>query len=106
MNIGDLLRERDRLLGVIEEAKSARSKLKQINILVTMYGDAEHVELVASSNGHGERKPRKDAAGTPKEQLFCDECDGGPFNGASGLAMHRHRVHTGRVTPRKAKAKK
>lgn len=44
MNVGELHRERDRLLGVIEEAKTARIKLKQVNVLLAMYGDGENVD--------------------------------------------------------------
>jgi hypothetical protein len=45
MNVGELLRERDRLNGVIEEAKTARIKLRQINVLIAMYGTDEKVSL-------------------------------------------------------------
>ena len=125
MNVGDLLRERDRLLAVVEEAKSARVKLKQLNVLIAMYGDAEHVELV-SSNGtgtatcdecgesfsagrglsthkrtmHGERSTKRTTRPT------CDECGDGPFKGAAGLTMHKARVHAKTITtPKQQKAK-
>jgi hypothetical protein len=45
MNVGELLRERDRLLGVIDEAKTARHKLRQINVLIAMYGEDEKVTV-------------------------------------------------------------
>lgn len=46
INVGDLMRERERLLGVLDEAKIARSRIRQINVLVTMYGDDKKVSLV------------------------------------------------------------
>lgn len=85
MNVGELLRERDRLLSVIEEAKSARAKLKQVNIMIAMYGDAEHVELVSVGNGK-----------TLPAELTCDECDAGPFVGSRGLNTHKRTMHAER----------
>jgi hypothetical protein len=133
MNVGELLRERDRLLGVIEESKSARVKLKQLNVLIAMYGEGENVDLV-STNGSGMQEvcdlcgdgfkgqrglvihkklthgvePTSTRSGNPLtgEALSCPVCDAGPFNGVRGLNMHRQRVHGGMETPtQKAKAK-
>ena len=80
MNVSELLRERDRLHGVLQEAKSARSKLKQVNVLIAMYGTPEDV---AATNGHAEPGPGD----------LCPECGAGPFKGYNGLAMHRLRLH-------------
>ncbi len=87
MNVGELLKERDRLLDVIEEAKSARFKLKGINSLIAMYGDDEKVSL----NGH---TPKPTSA---KEELYCGKCDAGPFKGNQGVGAHNIRVHGGKV---------
>lgn len=130
MNVGELLRERDRLLGVIEEAKSARSKLKQVNILIAMYGDAANVELVgtngnspglvcpecgagpyASKSGYRSHMTLSHGTTpTAAEPVSCEQCDAGPFSGSRGLNMHVARVHTGKIKspgqkPAKAKAK-
>ena len=129
MNVGELLRERDRLLTVIEEAKSARSKLKQINVLVALYGDAEHIELIKHDpvgNGAGGRKPAdvecpecgetfagqrglkthtRSAHSTPKGEVSCPECGAGPFKGQAGLTMHNQRVHLGTVKTNGQKAR-
>jgi hypothetical protein len=84
MNVGELLRERDRLLGILEEAKSARSKLKQVNVLIAMYGTPEDVAAVAATNGHV----------SPAVPLYCETCgDARPFKGRQGLAMHKRRAH-------------
>jgi hypothetical protein len=78
MNVGELLRERDRLLGVIEEAKSARSKLKQINVLIAMYGESENVDL----NGE-----------TLAPLAFpCPDCER-TFATKHGVSMHRVKTH-------------
>jgi hypothetical protein len=129
MNVGELLRERDRLHTIIAEAKTARSKLKQINVLIAMYGDGENVALVtadangralsetplacevcgktfASRAGLGNHVTRQH--GAPKGRVTCPECGAGPFKGTSGLSMHNQRVHLGTVKPpprKKAKAK-
>jgi hypothetical protein len=95
MNVGELLKERNRLLGVIDEAKTARVKLRQLNTLITLYGDSEHVDVSAHvpssalTNGH---KPTKAV-----KQLYCGKCDEGPYKGVQGLAMHNYRVHGGKV---------
>lgn len=98
MNVGELLRERDRLLGVIEEAKSARSKLKQINVLIAMYGDAEHVELL----GADAPKPRK--ARAPMAKKPCPEC--GLMVDPRGVPQHmrKHKAAKPTATRRKATA--
>ena len=86
MNVGELLRERDRLLGVLEEAKSARTKLKQVNVLIAMYGTAEDADTWTE---------RREAAtnGGPVP-LYCEDCaDGKAFKGRQGLAVHRIKVH-------------
>jgi hypothetical protein len=93
MNVGELLRERDRLLGIIDEAKTARTKLKQINVLIAMYGNAEHVELI--SNGKAPRVA----------EVACTKCDGGPFVGSRGLATHMRTMHGVKGPRSRAKAK-
>jgi hypothetical protein len=87
MNVGELLRERDRLLAVLEEAKSAKNKLKQVNIMIAMYGDASNVELV-SPNGH--TPGGKPLVGDP---IHCEVCDAGPFSGKRGADTHMRRMH-------------
>jgi hypothetical protein len=89
VNVGELLRERDRLLGVIEEAKTAKSRLKQINVLIAMYGDASNIELV-TGNGKSPLAP----------ELFCEQCDAGPFVGSRGLSTHVRTMHEGGKTNR------
>jgi hypothetical protein len=81
MNVGELLRERDRLLAVVEEAKTAKVKLRQLNVLIAMYGEDEKVSLngtvpVAVSN----------------EDYDCPECDR-TFETVQGVTMHRVKVH-------------
>ena len=91
MNVSDLMKERDRLLGVLEDAKSAKHKLKQVNVLIAMYGTPEDAALVGQ-NGH--------APGVP---LYCDQCnDGKAYKGRQGLSMHARKVHG---TPGKARRK-
>lgn len=87
MNTGELLRERDRLLGVIEEAKTAKVKLKQLNVLIAMYGDDEKVAL----NGTVPASQAIDAL-PEVNGLECDVC-GGRFKGKGGLAMHKTKAH-------------
>jgi hypothetical protein len=125
VNVGELLRERDRLLGVIDEAKTARVKLKQLNVLIAMYGDGEHVELISAngalsatcdvcgesfSAGRGlsthKRTMHGDGDKPAKARTQCDECGAGPFKGAQGLSTHKHRVHTGRIVTDSEAAKK
>ena len=77
MNVGELLRERDRLLAVLEEGKSARAKLKQVNVLIALYGDADNVELV-STNG--------------ALLVECPEC-GKECKPGVGIAIHRQKAH-------------
>lgn len=102
MNVGELLRERDRLLTVIEEAKSARSKLKQVNVLIAMYGDAEHIDLIKNDAVATNGKPKPAA-----EPLVCPECnDGKTYNGQRGLTMHNKRFHTGEIRTDREKAAK
>jgi len=78
------LRERDRLLSVIGEAKTARHKLRQINVLITMYGDDEKVSLVALNGDHS------------GELVVCEDC-GREFKGSRGLETHQRLMH-GSVT--------
>lgn len=73
MNVGELLRERERLQGVIDEAKTARFKLKQVNVLIALYGDGE------ATNG---------AAPVMAE---CPKC--GKEVKAQGLGIHQRRTH-------------
>lgn len=88
MNVGELLRERDRLLGVLEEAKSAKSKLKQVNVLIAMYGTAEDQ---AADTWTERREAATNGGPVP---LYCEDCaDGKPFKGRQGLAVHRIKVH-------------
>lgn len=91
MNVGELLRERDRLLGVMEEAQSARAKLKQVNVLIALYGTAEDGAAVAT-NGTA-----------PPEALACDQCGAGPYRGQRGLDTHMRRMH-GDETPKQRAA--
>lgn len=79
MNVGEMLRERDRLLGVIDEAKTARVKLKQLNVLIALYGDGAAVE--PGTNG------------APAPKLPCEQCGAGPFAGQRGLDTHMRRIH-------------
>lgn len=81
MNVGELLRERDRLLGVMEEAKSARAKLKQVNVLIALYGMSEDLHLPEGANG------------TAPDLLACEKCDAGPFKGRQGLGLHQRLAH-------------
>lgn len=94
INVGDLLKERDRLNGVIEEAKIARSRIKQINVLIAMYGDQENVTV----------KPARAIAGKdsvrPQDRyrvMTCPKakCKGKVFKGQAGLSLHNQRVHGG-----------
>ena len=126
MNVGELLRERDRLNGIIAEAKTARSKLKQINVLIAMYGEAENVGLVtADANGRalsetplacevcGQTYASRSGLsnhvtrqhGTLAAAVTCEQCGAGPFKGTSGLNMHNQRVHLGTVKTNRQKAK-
>lgn len=83
MNVGELLRERDRLQAVIEEAKTARFKLTQVNKLIALYGDDS---TAATTNG-------KPAA----ESIYCGKCDAGPFKGNIGIGRHNTLMHGGKV---------
>jgi hypothetical protein len=100
MNVGELLKERDRLLGVLEEAKTCRSKLKQVNRLIALYGDSDHVPVTAPVPTP---KPGFDTIGRripPKQKVktTCPKCPGKTFSGPSGLLMHTNRVH-GKMGP-------
>lgn len=75
--VGELLKERERLLSVIEEGKRAGPKLKQINVLIALYGDGENVSLL-------DEVP-------VKQELWCGVCDAGPFRGVQGVATHHHK---------------
>jgi hypothetical protein len=93
MNVGELLRERDRLLGVIEEAKSARHKLKQVNILIAMYGDDPKVNVDAVTPTP---KYAKTEANNLTRGLVCGvpECEKGQYS--RGLCMnHYGKWHNG-----------
>lgn len=87
INVGDLLREKERLQGVIEEAKIARSRIKQINVLVTMYGDAENVPVA-----------------TPVQAKYvkCPKC--GKEVKQRGLTVHDKQMH-GKMTAAQRKAR-
>ena len=91
MNVGELLRERDRLLGVMEEAKSARAKLKQVNVLIALYGTAADAAVVSN--------------GSTPEGVACELCDAGPFKGRQGLGLHQRLAH-GIASPAKTQAAK
>ena len=88
MNVGELLRERDRLLGVMEEAKSARAKLRQVNVLIALYGDA------AVSNGS-----------PPGDLVACPEC-GKEVKPGIGLGIHQRKAHNIQGAARAKAAKK
>ena len=46
MNVGELLKEKERLEQTIEEAKVAKGKIRQLNVLIALYsGDDESVSL-------------------------------------------------------------
>lgn len=79
MNVGELLRERDRLLSVIEEAKTARSKLLQLNRVITMYGDDEKVTLLPVTG----------------DMVTCGKC-GEDFK-RRGIGVHNANAHGGKV---------
>jgi hypothetical protein len=89
INVGELLKERDRLQAVIEEAKIARSRIRQINVLVTMYGDQENVTVVVA------------------KYVKCPKCGKSDLRGRAGLSVHDHKMH-GKSTAkqRSAQAKK
>jgi hypothetical protein len=103
MNVGELLKERDRLLGVIDEAKTARAKLKQINTLIAMYGDERNVSndaAVPSSNiTHLPSRRRAEKSAYEKEvrrakgikprnaMVKCPKCERECL-GPQGLAAH------------------
>ena len=93
MNVGELLRERDRLLGVIEEAKTARAKLRQLNIVIALYGDDDKVALngaVPKSvvNGHV-------STASKNKLVTCAKC-GEQYKGVQGLAVHNRIRHGGK----------
>lgn len=73
MKMGEeLLRERERLLVKIEEGKQAAVRLKQVNVLIAMYGD----DIV----------PGDDAT-------TCPRCPGKTFKGEKGLRHHQSLSH-------------
>jgi hypothetical protein len=82
MNVGELLRERDRLLSIIEEAKTAKTKLRQLNTLIALYGDDEKV----STNG---------TIPTSLLDVHPETCDicGHEAKNKRGLGVHRRIVH-------------
>ena len=79
MNVQPLLEERERLTGILAEAKSARAKLNQINRLIAMYGDQakayKHAKSVPTIHG-----------------VKCPDC-GKVFAGPHGVVMHRVKAH-------------
>lgn len=83
MNVGEWIRERDRLLAIIEEAKTARVKLKQINVLIALYGDDEKVDVNGSV---------PEPVGVYEGRVECDIC-GQAYKGKGGLAMHKNKAH-------------
>jgi hypothetical protein len=86
MNAGDLIRERDRLLDVIEEGKSARLKLKRINELITIYaGNDAAVELVKN--------------GIIPESGYCVLGDGQPIKYRGLCNEHYNEFAKKRLTP-------
>jgi hypothetical protein len=80
VNVGELLRERERLQGVIDEAKTARFKLKQVNVLIALYGDGE----APGENG-----------AAPAALVTCAKC-GAEYKGVRGLSMHNTKTHGGK----------
>jgi hypothetical protein len=70
MKLTELQRERERLLAVIEESKTARVRLRQIDVLITMYGDEVKVA-----------DPR-----------VCRRCQR-TFKGEAGLKRHEATAH-------------
>ena len=91
MNVGELLKERDRLQGVIQEAKTARYKLKAVNGLIAMYGDDPKVSVDAPVPIHSTQTNGN------KPGLYCGKCEAGPYKGAQGLGTHNAKIHGGKV---------
>ena len=89
MNVGALIQERERLLGVIEEAKSAKAKLKQLNAVIAMYGDEENISLL----------PDIDLMAN----IPCPKCDR-KFKNKMGLGGHLRKAHGVVSQTRKHKA--
>lgn len=87
MNVGELLKERNRLLDVIEEAKIAKSRIRQLNVLIAMYGDDENVSLV-----------------TDVEMVDCPKC--GKSVKVRGLHVHNRRMHGKMTAAQRSKAAK
>jgi hypothetical protein len=92
MNVGELLRERDRLLGILAEAKSAKARLKQLNVLIAMYGDDDKVAL----NGDVPKAlSAVHVSTTPNRPVVCAKC-GETFKGIQGVATHNRIRHGGK----------
>lgn len=81
MNVGFLIQERDRLLAVIEEAKSAKVLVKDLNRLITRYG--------AANITNGTITPVSVPGDVPCDQPGCDRV----FENRHGLAMHKRKAH-------------
>lgn len=45
MNVGELLKERDQLMQDLKDVPAKRNKLKQLNVLIALYGDDEKVSV-------------------------------------------------------------
>jgi hypothetical protein len=85
MNVGELLRERERLLGVMEEAKAAKGKLRQVNLLIAMYsGNDEKVELINS--------------GAMLASEFCLFGDGKPVKNRGICSTHYYAMQRGALS--------
>jgi hypothetical protein len=88
MNVGALIQERERLLAAIEESKVAKHKLRQVNVLIAMYGDTDNIALIDESI----------------DWKHCAKCDRN-FKGNTGIGIHNRLVHGKKgVTARKVVA--
>lgn len=85
MNVGELLRERERLIGVIQESKVAKQKLRQVDVLIAMYSSGDDaVDLVAN--------------GKMPESQFCVFGDGNPVKHRGICSTHYTRLRNGQLS--------
>jgi uncharacterized C2H2 Zn-finger protein len=85
MKMGEALQqEREALLAQIERGKEARVRLRQVDILLTMYGDD---------------------VTPPEDAKTCPRCPGRVFKGEKGLRHHRAVAHKVKAKP-KARVRK
>jgi hypothetical protein len=79
VNVGELIRERERLLNVMQEAKAAKARLRQINILIAMYGDDEKVDAVYMPRGQGVTIAKMEAAKANGVICLVPDCQNGGY---------------------------